>query len=510
MGFSPYITKFWNWNRMEKSMLLSQLLKKSDYKLMQGSLETEVSSVIYDTRKEIMPGSCFVCISGTVFDGHNYAKEAAQKGAAVIVAERYLELPQEVTLIVTNDNRKALAQISAAWFGYPAEQLRMIGVTGTKGKTTTACMIRSILSEAGIRTDLIGTIEITVNGIATPASHTTPESYVLQEYLRKMVDAGTECVVMEVSSQGLKLSRVEGITFDIAVFTNLEPDHIAPGEHPDFADYLYCKSLLFQRCNVGIANIEDENFEAMFCNATCELKTFGLVSDSDYMAENVDLYNRNGVVGVQFDMVGPDEVTFPITVAVPGKFNVYNALAATAVCLQMGVPAQVIQQSMTKVAVRGRVELVPVSDKFSVMLDYAHNGMSLRSLLTTLREYKPKRLVCVFGCGGNRAKDRRFEMGEISSEYADLTIVTSDNPRFEEPEAIIEDILTGVRRKNGKYETIIDRKEAIRYVLSIAEEGDLVVVAGKGHEDYQEIRGVKYPMDDRKMIREAADELSLS
>ncbi len=491
-------------------MLLGYLLEKTDYKLMQGSLETEVTSVVYDTRKEIVPGACFVCISGTVFDGHNYAKEAAQKGASVIVAERYVELPQGVTLVVTKDNRKALARISAAWFGYPAEQLRMIGVTGTKGKTTTACMIRSMLLEAGIKTDLIGTIEITVNGVATPASHTTPESYVLQEYLRKMADAGTECVVMEVSSQGLKLSRVEGINFDIGVFTNLEPDHIAPGEHPDFADYLYCKSLLFRRCRVGIANIEDEHFEEMFRNATCEIMTFGMEEEADYKARNVDLYNVAGVVGVQFALEGPDGITFPVTVDIPGKFNVYNALAAVSVCLQLGVPVEVIQKCMKQVAVRGRVELVPVSEKFSVMLDYAHNGMSLRSLLTTLREYQPKRLVCVFGCGGNRAKDRRFEMGEISSEYADLTIVTSDNPRFEEPEAIIEDILTGVRRKNGRYETIADRKEAIRYVLSIAEEGDLIVVAGKGHEDYQEIRGVKYPMDDRIMIREAADELSLS
>ena len=491
-------------------MLLRRLLEKTDHKLIQGSLETEVTSVIYDTRKEILPGACFVCISGTVFDGHNYAKEAAQKGASVIVAERYVELPQNVTLIVTDNNRKALARISAAWFGYPAEQLRMIGVTGTKGKTTTACMIRSILLEAGIKTDLIGTIEITVNGVATPASHTTPESYVLQEYLRKMADAGTECVVMEVSSQGLKLSRVEGISFDIGVFTNLEPDHIAPGEHPDFADYLYCKSLLFQRCTLGIANIEDEHFEEMFRNASCGIKTFGLTEEADYTAKKVDLYNAGGVVGVQFELERTDSQSFPITVDIPGKFNVYNALAAAAVCLQLDIPVEVIQASMKKVAVRGRVELVPVSDKFSVMLDYAHNGMSLRSLLTTLREYRPKRLVCVFGCGGNRAKDRRFEMGEISSEYADLTIVTSDNPRFEEPEAIIEDILTGVRRKSGQYETIVDRKEAIRHVLSIAEEGDLIVVAGKGHEDYQEIRGVKYPMDDRTMIREAADELSLS
>ncbi len=491
-------------------MLLSCLLEKTEYKLIQGSVETEVTSVIYDTRKEIVPGACFVCISGTVFDGHNYAKEAAQKGAAVIVAERYVELPQEVTLIVTTDNRKALAQISAAWFGYPAEQLRMIGVTGTKGKTTTACMIRSILLEAGIRTDLIGTIEITVNGVATPASHTTPESYVLQEYLRKMADAGTECVVMEVSSQGLKLSRVEGITFDIGVFTNLEPDHIAPGEHPDFADYLYCKSLLFRRCKTGIANCEDEHFEEVFRNATCGIRTFGLTEEADYIAKKVDLYNNGGIVGVQFEMERPDAQSFPVTVDIPGKFNVYNALAAAAVCLELEIPVEVIQASMKKVAVRGRVELVTVSGKFSVMLDYAHNGMSLRSLLTTLREYEPKRLICVFGCGGNRAKDRRFEMGEISSEYADLTIVTSDNPRFEEPEAIIADILTGVKRKNGIYETIVDRKEAIRYVLSIAQEGDLIVVAGKGHEDYQEIRGVKYPMDDRTMIREAADELSLS
>jgi len=490
-------------------MKLSKLLERLDYKLLSGSVEKEITSIVYDTRKEISAGACFVCIVGTKFDSHDYAETAAKAGATAIIVERPVEVPEGVSLIQVANCRRALALISAAWFGYPADTLKMVGITGTKGKTTTACMIRSILQQAGKKADLVGTIEITVGGESTPATHTTPESYVLQEFLSKMVAAGTEYCVMEVSSQGLKMDRVAGINYDVAVFTNLEPDHIAPGEHPDFADYLYCKSLLFTQSKVGIGNVDSEHFEEMFKNATCETITYGCDAEADYRAENIELSNEAGSVGIAFDVDVNRKEKIHTVVGIPGTFNVYNALSAFTACRVLGLSDESILAALKTVKVRGRVEPVEVSDKFSVMLDYAHNGMSLRSLLSTLREYKPGRLVCMFGCGGNRAKDRRYDMGEVSASLADVTVITSDNPRFEEPEDIINDIITGVKRVNGTYVSIIDRREAIKYCLANAKEGDLIVIAGKGHEDYQEIKGVKHPMDDRKMILEAAHELNL-
>ncbi len=492
---------------MEIIMKLKVLLERMKYRLQQGSLETEVSSVVYDTRKEIEPGACFICIAGAVFDGHEYAATAAEQGAVAIIAEHEIQVPDTVSVVVVDNSRIALALISAAFFDYPAEKLKLVGITGTKGKTTTANMIREALCLTGHKTGLIGTIENIIGEEHIPASHSTPESYILQEYFAKMVNEGTEYAVMEVSSQGLKLNRVAGIIFDIGVFTNLEPDHISPNEHPNFDDYLYCKSLLFRQCRLGIANLDDEHFREMFRLSTCSTVTYGLSSEADYYAENINLHQEKGSAGIEFDVGG--RLILHAIVDIPGRFNVYNSLAAIAVCHELGLDSGIIKKALSLIKVKGRVEPVKVCERFSILLDYAHNAMSLRSLLSTLKEYHPKRLVCMFGCGGNRSKDRRFEMGEISSNLADLTVITSDNPRYEEPEDIISDILTGVKRGPGKYITIIDRREAIRYCLSNAQDGDLIVIAGKGHEDYQEIRGVKYPMDDRIMIQEAAHEIHL-
>lgn len=490
-------------------MLLADLMKRISYQCIQGTIDREITSVVYDTRKQIQEGACYICVTGVVFDGHEYAGEAVKQGAVAIIAEHPVEVPDTVTVIIVENSRIALSYVSAAFFGYPAEKLKLIGITGTKGKTTTAYMIYTALMKAGIIAGLIGTIEVKIGDQTVPASHTTsttPESFILQEYFARMVEAGVSHVVMEVSSQSLKTDRVAGIQFDIGVFTNLEPDHIAPGEHPDFADYMYSKSLLFQQCDIGIANWDDEHMEEVFQAASCRILTYGTGQDADLYAEQVNLHNENGTIGIEFETKGCME--FHVHVGIPGKFNLYNALAAILVCQVMEIPVPIIQKTLEEVRVRGRVEPVPVSDKFSVMLDYAHNAMSLRSLLTTLREYHPKRLVCMFGCGGNRSRDRRFDMGEISSRLADLTVVTSDNPRYEEPEDIINDILTGVKRAGGEYVSVVDRYDAIRYCIRNAREGDLIVIAGKGHEDYQEIQGVKYPMDDRKMIMEAANEIN--
>lgn len=485
-------------------MKLNQLLERLDYQVVQGSDSIEITTLINDSRK-VEAGSVFVCISGAVSDGHQYIPDVAAKGAAAVVVERDVEVPGNVTVIRVEDTRYALALMSAAYFGYPAEKLKVIGITGTKGKTTTTYMIKSILDSVGYKVGLIGTIEAIIGDKKIPAANTTPESYTIQQYFAQMVEEGCDCVVMEVSSQGLMLNRTAGIPFEIGIFTNLGHDHIGPNEHKDFDDYKRCKGLLFKQCKVGIANVDDPYFRDVFQGATCRTETFGFSEEADLRAENVQLVSRPGYLGVAYHVSGV--MDFDVEIDIPGTFSVYNSLTAISVCRHFNVPVEKIKEALRKAKVKGRIEMIKVSDDFTLMIDYAHNAMSLESLLTTLKEYHPKRLVCLFGCGGNRSKDRRYEMGEVSGRLADLTIITSDNPRFEEPQAIIDDIKTGIGRTDGKYVEICDRKEAIRYAIEHGQPGDVIVLAGKGHEDYQEIRGVKHPMDERVLIAEVLEEL---
>lgn len=489
-------------------MKLIHLLEKLEYTCLQeisGNVEnTEVTDLVYDSRK-VTKGSVFVCISGAVRDGHDFAEEVVEKGAAAIIIEKDIPLPKQATVIRVVDTRVALACMSAAYFGYPAEKLKTIGITGTKGKTTTTYMVRSILEGAGIKTGLVGTIEAIIGDEVIPADNTTPESYVLQEYFAKMVKAGCQCVVMEVSSQGLMLNRVGGFIFDYGIFTNIEPDHIGPNEHKDFEEYMACKGLLFKNCRVGIANLDDEHMERVLEGHTCSLETYGISPKADLRAVDVDLHSSGGKLGVKYRVEGL--MNFDVVINMPGTFSVYNSLTAIAICRHFNIPVEVIQGALERVTVKGRVESVPISEHFTLLIDYAHNAMSLESLLTTIKSYQPKRLVCLFGCGGNRSKLRRYEMGEISSRLADLTVVTSDNPRNEEPQDIINDILIGVGKAEGAFVTIIDRKQAIRYCIENAREGDVIILAGKGHEDYQEIRGVKHKMDERVLIQEVLEEM---
>ena len=478
-------------------MKLSCLLEEMEYECVQGTLDREITTLVYDSRK-VEKDSAFVCISGAVCDGHDFAQEVAKKGAAVLFIEKDVEVPDEVTVIRVQNTRLALAQTSAAYFRHPAKELITIGITGTKGKTTATYMVRSILEASGFKTGLIGTIETIIGEEKIPSANTTPESYVVQESFRKMADAGCKCVVMEVSSQGLMLHRVGGFIFDYGIFTNLEPDHIGPNEHKDLQDYIHCKSLLFRQCKQGIFNADDSHLEEILKGHTCEVETYGFSANADMCASDVHLFDKGGSLGVAYHMSGL--LDMDVEIDIPGKFSVYNSMTAIAICRHFDVSKETILESLKSIRVKGRVEIVPVSSKFTLMIDYAHNAMSLNSLLTTLKEYDPKRLVCLFGCGGNRSRDRRFEMGEVSSRLADLTIVTSDNPRNEEPEAIIEDIITGVKKADGEYIAITDRHEAIRYAIENAKEGDVIVLAGKGHEDYQEIKGKKYHMDERELI----------
>ncbi len=486
-------------------MLLGDLLDRIEFECVQGSVDCEVGAVVYDSRK-VSDGCLFICIKGANFDGHEFAAEAVKKGAAALVVCEPVECPADgdVTVIRVADTRYAMAFISAAWFGHPAERLKTIGITGTKGKTTSAYLVKSILENAGYKVGLIGTIEIIIGDTHIHADNTTPESYLLQEYFAKMAEAGLDAVVMEVSSQALMLHRTQGFVFDYGIFTNLEPDHIGPNEHKDFEDYLHCKSLLFRQCRVGIGNGDDIHFEKVMEGHTCELESFGFGANCMLRAERLELVHKPGELGIKFHVAGL--MDFDVEVPTPGRFSVYNALTAIAICRHFRVEEHGIQKALLAAHVKGRIEMVKVSEDFTLLIDYAHNAMALESLLTTLKEYDPHRLVCLFGCGGNRAKSRRYEMGEVSGRLADLTIITSDNPRFEEPMDIIADIETGILRTEGKYIKICDRKEAIRYCLEHGEPGDIVILAGKGHEDYQEIRGVKYPMDERDLIRDILSE----
>lgn len=478
-------------------MKVSSLLERLEYTCLQGDVMREVSSVVYDSRK-VEEGSMFICIRGAVSDGHKFIPDVVEKGAKTLVVEEETEAPKDVTVILVKDTRYAMAFISAAYFGHPAEKLKTIGITGTKGKTTTTYMVKSILENAGYKVGLIGTIEAIIGDRVIPAANTTPESFVVQQYFHEMVEAGCDCVVMEVSSQGLMLHRTQGFVFDFGIFTNIEPDHIGPNEHRDFEHYLSCKAMLLKQCRVGIVNRDDEHFDKITEGHICALETYGFSEKADLRAEDAKLISGRGTLGISYHLRGL--MNFPVEIDIPGKFSIYNSLTAIAICRHFKVSQENIIKALKAAKVKGRIEMVKVSDEFTLMIDYAHNAMALESLLSTLREYHPHRLVCLFGCGGNRSRLRRFEMGEVSGRLADLTIITSDNPRNEDPQAIIDDIKTGIEKTDGKYVEIIDRKEAIAYAISHGEPGDIVILAGKGHEDYQEIKGKKYPMDERVLI----------
>lgn len=485
-------------------MKLTQMLERLEYEVVQGSADIEVTELVNDSRKA-GPGCVFVCISGAVSDGHSYVEDVTAKGAAAVIVERPVEAPEGVTVIHVDDTRYALALMSAAYFGYPAEKLKVIGITGTKGKTTTTYMVKSILEGVGHKVGLIGTIEALIGDKSIPANNTTPESFTIHQYFAEMVKEGCDSVVMEVSSQGLMLHRTAGIEFEIGIFTNLGEDHIGPNEHKDFEDYKRCKGILFTQCRLGIANVDDQWYEDVFQNATCKVETFGFSEKADLRATNVQHVSRPGYLGVNYHVSGL--MDFDVEIDIPGEFSVYNSLTAIAVCRHFDVPEENIKKALKVAKVKGRIEMVKVSDDFAFMIDYAHNAMSLESLLCTLRDYHPKRIVTIFGCGGNRSRTRRFEMGEVAGNLSDFTVITSDNPRFEEPQDIINDIITGIKKTDGKYVDICDRKEAIRYAIEHGKEGDIIVLAGKGHETYQEIRGVKYDMDDRVLIKEVLEEL---
>ena len=490
-------------------MKFREWLKDLDYEVLQGDLDTEAEDVVYDSRKAV-PGTIFVCLKGTRIDSHGFIGDVAAQGVKAFVVERDVELP----VVKVASSRHALAMMSAVRFGNPIRKMISVGVTGTKGKTTATHMMKAILEAAGKKVGMIGTTGAVIGDEVFPTMNTTPESYQLQEYFSKMAEAGCEYVLMEVSSQGIKMHRTDGLEFDYGVFTNITPDHIGPDEHADFEEYLYYKSRLFTMCRTGIANRDDEHFEAIVKDRTCgKLYTYGRKEGGekpDFYGSRLRFVSEPGFVGTEFDL--EEKATgavMDLRLGLPGEFNVDNALAAASLCRAMGISEDAIREGLEHVRVNGRMEIAYSSEKCTVIIDYAHNAVSMESLLETLRAYHPKRLVCVFGSGGNRSKERRYSMGEIGGKMADLCILTADNSRYEKTEDIIADIRSHLEPTGGAFVEIPDRREAIYYSLSHAQPGDMIAIIGKGHEDYQEINGVRTHFLDREVVEEAVKELGL-
>ena len=489
-------------NRITK---LTDLLKNVDYELVKGSLDVEISDVKDDSRK-VEQDDMYIAKVGASSDGHKYIPDVIKKGAKVIVIEKDMDIQEDVTVIKVKSSREAMAEISAAYFNYPAKELTVIGITGTAGKTSTSTILKRMIEADGKKAGLIGTIGAFIGKRKITLHNTTPENYEIQKLFREMCDEECKYAIMEVSSQGLKMHRVDGFTFDYGVFTNISNEHIGPNEHASFEEYMYCKSLLFQKCKVGIINVDDSNYENILKDHTCEVIKFGMNEENlDMKASNIKFIMNDKFLGMGFDVTGKINDSFEVSI--PGRFSVYNSLCAITIANEIGISKEAMKKVLTSVSVKGRMELAVSNDKYKLIIDYAHNEDEMTNLMETIMEYKPKRIVCIFGGGGNRARDRRFDMGEISGKYAGLTILTEDNPRFEDMESINNDIITGLNRSNGKYIVINDRQEAIEYAMKNAKEGDIILLIGKGHEQYQEIKGVQYFWDEREAVERALKKL---
>lgn len=484
-------------------MNLKKILLGIDGIKAKGELDKEVVS-IENSSKDVKQGSMFFAIKGFTTDGTKYIPDAIENGAKVILVDetfdvKSIKMPEDVTLIVVPDARYAMAICACNFYDNPSRKIKLIGVTGTKGKTTTTYMMKEMLQKQGYKTGLIGTIAIySGEEKIEDSDRTTPESIKLQRILAKMVEDGCEVVVMEVSSQSLKLNRVAGCEFYIGVFTNFSEDHISPNEHPDMKDYFEAKLKLMKMCKYGFSNADDlQVAKVPKMLPESEIKTYGIDNSCNLLAKDITI--TNSYVDFKVKIGDRNE---RVKVGIPGRFSVYNSLAAISVAMKLGCDAENIKESLLNVRVPGRSELVSNSKELVIMIDYAHSPESLESILNAVKSYTKGRVISVFGCGGNRDTAKRSKMGEISGKIADFTIITSDNPREEKPEAIVAEIEEGIKKTRGKYECIVDRKEAIKNAINMANKNDLILLAGKGHEPYQEINGVKYPFDEKVIISE--------
>ena len=473
-----------------------------------GNLDLEITG-IEDNSKEVKKGFLFVAIKGFAVDGHKFVNNAIENGASAILVEEGCDLKsfnitEDVTVLMAKDTREALAICATNFYGNPSSKFKLIGVTGTKGKTTTTFMIKEILEKSGKKVGLIGTIATYINGKKIKDSdRTTPDSLELQQIFSKMVEAGVEVVVMEVSSQSLKLHRVDKCEFDIVLFTNFSEDHISEKEHPDMQDYFNSKLKLFKMCNTGIVNADDlqvSKIPKMFPESN--IITYGIDNFANILAKDITI--TNSYVDFKVKITDRNE---RIKTGIPGRFSVYNSLAAICVAQKFGISPEVIKEALLEVRVPGRSELVNNKRELTIMVDYAHSPESLQNILQAAKSYTRGRVISLFGCGGDRDSGKRPIMGEISGKIADYTIITSDNPRTEEPEKIVKQIEEGIKKTKGKYEVIVDRVEAIEKAITMANKKDIIILAGKGHEPYQEINGVKYPFDERIIVRDIIEKL---
>ena len=485
-------------------MNLKKILVGIDGIKAKGEIDREVTSIENDSRK-VKEGSMFFAIKGFTTDGTTFIPKAIEYGAKVILVEegscdlKSLNIPEDVTLLVVPDARYAMAIGACNYYDNPSRKFKLIGVTGTKGKTTTTFMMKAILEKQGIKTGLVGTIAMySGDRKIKDSDRTTPESIELQEVFAQMAEDGCQAVIMEVSSQSLKLNRVAGCDFDIAVFTNFSEDHISPKEHPNMQDYFESKLKLFKMCKCGFINIDD----LQVCKVPklvpdCNIETYGIDNSCKLLAKDITI--TNSYVDFKVKIGDKNE---RIKVDIPGRFTVYNSLAAISVALKLGCSTENIQEALVNIKVPGRSELVDNPKELTIMIDYAHSPESLQNILNAVKSYTRGRVISVFGCGGDRDTTKRPIMGEISGKTADYTIITSDNPRTEDPQKIVDQIEEGIKKTKGKYTVIVDRIEAIKHAIDIAGKKDIIVLAGKGHEPYQEINGVKHPFDERIIVNQ--------
>ncbi|MBQ8401845.1 MAG: UDP-N-acetylmuramoyl-L-alanyl-D-glutamate--2,6-diaminopimelate ligase [Clostridia bacterium] len=503
-------------------MQLTQLLTALPDAVVHGTTaDIDIRSIEYDSRKtgpETGFGvhSIFVCMPGARLDGHDYAPAMYEKGCRCFLCAHRMDLPADSVQIVVETPRLALAKLSAAFYGYPAREMTIIGITGTKGKTTTAILLSGILSENGIPCAYIGSNGIDIGPDHYETVNTTPESRELQKYFRMMLDAGYRHVVMEVSSQALHTYRIHGLEFDACLFTNLGEDHISPSEHPSFEDYRDCKRRLFFEypCRHIVTNPDDPHWQTVSGNPDVHTLTYAIDTRTlpdtgapvDFTASNIRPFRSETALGIEFDCVLPGESTsarIPVRLRTPGDFSVYNGLCAMAAASLYGISPEQSAGTLYHMSIRGRFEIVDALDGVTFLVDYAHNGMSLENALTELRRYRPHRLICVFGSIGGRAQNRRRELAEVSSRLADISIITSDNPDNEPPEEIIRDILSWFDRSRPHY-VIPDREAAVRAAVQMAQPGDIVLFAGKGHETYQIVNGIKEPFSEKAILLDEA------
>lgn len=476
-------------------MRLKELLKGIDYIRIEGVQDIGIEDLYYDSR-EVTPNSLFFCIKGLTVDGHDFAPQAVAKGAKVLVLERDVDVDGDITKVFVPNSKTAMAYMAKNFYRNPTKDINFIGVTGTNGKTTVTYLVKSILEKAGQKVGLIGTISNMIGDRKMPSKFTTPESLELQKLLREMADENVDSVVMEVSSHSLALGRVEGCEYDIGVFTNLSQDHL--DFHANMEEYRDAKAKLFTQSKLAIINEDDKNGRWIKKRVPTKVFTYGIYKDADIYARELEITDR----GVAFHLHTPSG-SIPINLAIPGIFSIYNGLAAASICYNLGISLEIIAQGLQEVkGVDGRFELLDTGTDYSVILDYAHTPDGLENILTTAREFAKGRIITLFGCGGDRDHSKRPIMGEIAGKYSDLCIITSDNPRSEDPMDIIKDIVPGIEKTGCDYTIIENRREAIEYALAQAQKDDIVILAGKGHETYQILKDKTIPFDEKQIVAE--------